>query len=425
MNRTFFAASLLAVLGLASGCHSDDSLRPPPPPPLPSGGAIFLRYVALGNSITAGFQSAGINDSTQRRSYASLLAAAMGTTFSYPSLFGRGCPPPFTNNVTQSRVGGGTATTCDLRVSNSTPNNLAVPGARATEILSNFGVPASSSNALTLLFLGGRTQLEAMQDQRPTFVSLWIGNNDVLGSLTNSANPGNPALITPNALFTAQYDSITDAIAAFATAEAVLVGVADVTVIPYASSGATYWCLKTGACPGIPAAGFPPNFTVNNNCAPMAAIPSSKGDSVLVPWTVGVVRILTAAQPPFPATTVDCSVDSDVVLPAEFAALRNAVAGFNAHIQQVAANHGWAYFDPNPALLALRADPQKVAPFPDISQVSSGQPIRFGTMFTLDGVHPSSLAHRLIADSLASVINQSYGTTLPVPVCGSVTCPAP
>ncbi|MBK9690755.1 MAG: hypothetical protein IPO73_03550 [Gemmatimonadetes bacterium] len=46
-------------------------------------------------------------------------------------------------------------------------------------------------------------------------------------------------------------------------------------------------------------------------------------------------------------------------------------------------------------------------------------------MFTLDGVHPSALAHQIVADSLASVINATYGTSLPVPVCGTVSCPAP
>ena len=55
---------------------------------------IFSSYVALGNSITAGYQSGGINDSTQRLSYAVLLAKQMGTRFAYPSLVMPGCPPP-------------------------------------------------------------------------------------------------------------------------------------------------------------------------------------------------------------------------------------------------------------------------------------------------------------------------------------------
>src|SRR5215217_9510805 len=65
---------------------------------------IFRNYVAIGNSITAGYQSGGINDSTQRQSYAVLLARAMGTRFAYPSLAMPGCAPPLTNLLTQTRV---------------------------------------------------------------------------------------------------------------------------------------------------------------------------------------------------------------------------------------------------------------------------------------------------------------------------------
>lgn len=426
MRRLHLAASLMLGLLLA-GCAADESLKPPPPPPVPTGGAMFQTYVSLGNSITAGFQSAGIDDSTQRRSYAPLLAAAMGTQFSYPSLLGRGCPPPFTNNVTQARVGGGTGGTCDLVAASTAPfHNLAVPGARAEELLNNFGVPFSNSNALTLLFLGGATQVQRMAEEKPTFVSLWIGNNDVLGSLISLSNPGNPQLVTPLATFQQQFDSLTDSIAAVG-AKAVLVGVADVSVIPYASRGATYWCIKNQpACGTFPAA-FPPTFTVSNNCAPAAAIPGAKGDSTLVPWPIWIPMLQAAlgGQP----ENLDCSVDNLVVTAAEFATLRTAVTGFNAHIQSVATAHGWAYWDPNPTLYAQLQGPANptglIPPFPDLSQALTGGSVLFGPLFTLDGVHPSALTHEIVADSLASTINAVYGTTLPVPVCGTVTCPAP
>src|SRR5512132_3274056 len=104
-------STLLVALPVLAGCRTDEKLNAPA-----VSDPMFQRYAALGNSITAGFQSAGINDSTQQRAYPQLLAKAMGTTFNYPRLNGRGCPPPFTNNNTQTRVGGGTPTTCDLRV---------------------------------------------------------------------------------------------------------------------------------------------------------------------------------------------------------------------------------------------------------------------------------------------------------------------
>jgi hypothetical protein len=425
MNR-FVATSLAILLPVLGACHEDESLNPPPTPPVPSGGPIFQTYVSMGNSITAGFQSAGINDSTQSRSYAVLLSQAMGTQFTRPSLNQPGCPPPFVNNVTQKRdslpgiPGPITGSSCFLRVTNVTPNNVAVPGARATEILTNFGVPASASNALTLLFLGGRTQLQVMQEMSPTFVSLWAGNNDVLGALTNSANPGNPLLVTPVNTFQTQYGEILDSIESEG-ASAVLISVADVSVIPFASRGATYWCIKNApACGPVPAA-FPPTFTVSNNCAPaVTGIPGAQGDSVLIPWPVGVPRIAAAAegQP----TTVDCSVDNDVVLPAEFAGLRNAVAGYNAFIQAEAVARGFAYVDINAPLTAAIAV-GVIPPFPDLSAALGGGSVGFGPLFSLDGVHPSTIAHQLVADSVASAINQKYSTTLPVPVCGTITCP--
>ncbi len=420
MRRNRFAASLLAATALLAACRADESLKPPPAPPVPSGGAVFQRYVSMGNSITAGFQSAGINDSTQRRSYAVLLAAAMGTQYTYPSLLGRGCPPPFTNNVTQARLGGGTGGTCDLRATNSTPGNLAVPGARVTELLSNFGVPVSSSNALTQLFLGGKTQVQRMVELQPTFVTMWIGNNDVLGSLTSQTNPGNPALITPLAQFTAQYDSLLDSIEVTG-ASAALVSVANVTVIPYASAAAIWYCLKNGGCPPPlppvnPALAGIPTFTVNVNCAPPGGL------QILVPWTIGLTKVSTAVGGT--AASIDCSVDNEVVTSTELNGLVTAVAGYNAHIQAEAQNRGMAYFDINPPLSALVAN-GTIPAFPNIAGALTGNSVLFGPMFTLDGVHPSATAHRLIADSLASVINQTFSTNLPVPVCGTVTCPAP
>jgi len=335
-----------------------------------------------------------------------------------------GCPPPFLNNVTQERVKlpglpAPTGTTCYLRAANLTPNNVGVPFARVIAALDNLAQPHSRANALTLLFLGGRTQVGAMMDQDPTFVSLWIGNNDALGPLTNLANPGRLDSLTPVSTFTTQYGQILDAIEAEG-AEAVLVSVADVSVIPYASRGATYWCIKNQPTCGIFPAAFPPTFTVNNNCAPNAAIPGAKGDSILVPWPVGVPRIAAAAQGA--ATTIDCSVDTDVVTPAEYAGLRTAVAGYNAFIQAEAAARGFAYFDINAPLTAALIGGQ-IPPFPDLSQALTGGNVNFGPFFSLDGVHPSTAAHQAVADSLASVINQQYGTTLPVPVCGAVTCP--
>ena len=435
MSFKRIAAPLLVALPLLLSCRSDDSLNPPP-----VSDPLFRRYAALGNSITAGFQSAGISDSTQQRAYPQLLAKAMGTTFNYPRLNGRGCPPPFTNNTTQTRVGAGTGSTCDLRIPVSGPlNSVAVPGNAVGTLLSNFGGLPSVFDPLKTIFLGGRTEVELMQQLKPTFVSLWIGNNDVLGAFISLTNAGDTSQITPVTQFTAQFDSVADVIAATG-AKAVVVSVGNVTAIPFASSAAIYYCLKNGGCPTPP---FPPQnallaaiptFTVNVNCAPIP--PAGGGIPVLVPWPIALAKVDSATLG-IP-TSIDCSDSLSVISPQETAAMITAVTAYNTHIAAVAAANNWAYYDINPALSALRAN-GTIPAFPDVSLAlvpppTPRGPVTFGPIFSQDGVHPSSFTHRVVADSIAATINRFYGpsgtgdlvTPLPVPVCGgAVTCPSP
>src|SRR4029450_6169346 len=86
----------LGIGGAVGACTGDATVVEPK-----SVDPTFRSYVAIGNSITAGFQSDGINDSTQQRSFAVLLAKQMSTRFAYPSLAGRGCRPPIANFQTQ------------------------------------------------------------------------------------------------------------------------------------------------------------------------------------------------------------------------------------------------------------------------------------------------------------------------------------
>ena len=72
---------------------------------------------------------------------------------------------------------------------------------------------------------------------------------------------------------------------------------------------------------------------------------------------------------------------------------------------------GMAYLDPNPTLQA--ADTIQVRPVPNFLPALAGQPVTFGTWFSLDGVHPSTIAHQVIADSLVSTVNAFFGTSIP------------
>lgn len=406
------SAAALLLAALLAGCRADQTLAPPTS--ATDNGGLFLRYISLGNSIAAGFQSGGINDSTQRASFAVLFAQQAGTPFAYPALAGRGCPAPLVNNVTQERVGDQPAgQPCDLRQVPLPPylNNLSVPGLDVANAFSNTSPDVTTYSRLTQFFLGGRTQVQWLMLEKPTFVSVEIGPNDVLGAIVSDANPGDPAEVTPPAAFAADYRKLADSIKATG-AKAVLFTIPNVTLVPYVSTGSTYWCIKNQpACGFTTPSPFPPTFTVNNNCAPGAAVPGAKGDSILVPWVKGVPLIAAAAQGA--STSLDCSVDTDVITPAELVNIVAALDADNAVIQAVAAENDWAVFDINAPFAALRAD-GSIPPFPDLSQALSGGSVTFGPIFSLDGFHPSSLAQKLIADSVISAVNQKYATSIPL-----------
>src|SRR5438067_13378415 len=83
-HRRILVAGGLSLALLAAACHEDELFTPLPP--AYAAGAMFTRYVSFGNSITAGFQSRGLNDSLQRLAYPVLLARARQTTCSYPRI---------------------------------------------------------------------------------------------------------------------------------------------------------------------------------------------------------------------------------------------------------------------------------------------------------------------------------------------------
>src|SRR5256885_7385790 len=89
------SAALLGLL-LVAACHNDELNRPFADTPVDP---LFARYVSMGNSITAGFQSGGVNDSTPPPSYALVLARAERAPFFLPVMDPPRRPPPFSNRL--------------------------------------------------------------------------------------------------------------------------------------------------------------------------------------------------------------------------------------------------------------------------------------------------------------------------------------
>lgn len=437
-----FLPLLLATVLLVSGCGEDGQLMPPEPPET---GERFARYAAIGNSITAGYQSDGINAALQQDSYPNLLAQQMGTSFNLPLLSAPGCPPPLQQIFPERiRLGGDQAPACALREQPTPPviNNVAVPGAAVIDVLSNTD-PASSATALTTFILGGRTQIDVVRDVDPTFVTAWIGNNDVLGA----ALTGDPARATAASDFTTRYGEMLDELDALPDLQGgVLFSVVDVTVIPHLSAGAAY----AAAVPAAQAANeLPPNVAIDPSCAPASM--GGVGDQMLVPFRYGAA-LLNVATSLFenqggaaPDVTLDCSRDLTVeevigetfggvsnipeaisenissvrnfslLQSGEITTLQTRVAAFNDYISQEAESRGYAYVDVN-ALLSQPEFAPLIPPFPELienPQTPWGTDQPFGPLFSLDGVHPSSAAHEAVTDAAIGAINGEYDTSIP------------
>ncbi len=397
-----------ATLVSAAACFSaDSSTTTVLGNSTPAGGDIFKSYVALGNSITAGFQSNGINDSTQRQSYALLLARAMGTQYHYPSLASPGCTPPIANTQTGALFGNAPPGTCALRSTSSVTdvlNNVAVPGARVLDPTSPTTV---ASNTLTQFILGGKTQVQRALDAKPTFVSIWIGNNDVLSAglsgILVPAAPFSPGIVSTQAAFQASYDLVIKQLTdSMPNLKGVLIGVVQVSGVASLTPAAVI--AATPAVQGAINAVTAKTVTIHPNCT---------GSTALINLPQLLPQIRSGAHPaiiacdkatpglPFPVG------DLFVLDPAEQTTLTAAISAYNTYIQGKASALGWAYYDPNILLAAQRAA-GNIPTVPNFASTNA----TFGTLFSLDAVHPSGAAHLLIANDLITAINAKYGTTL-------------
>jgi lysophospholipase L1-like esterase len=401
-------ALLLAVTAVAAACTDRDEPLEPRPEPL------LERYVALGNSITASFQSGGLHEDMQNEAYSVLLARKANASFGVPAFLYPGCPPPLAAPLTARRI---SETLCAGRVLPfpELVQNLAVPGATLADALERL----PPDLALAPLILPGRSQVEAMTDARPTLVSVWLGNNDAL----RAALEGDTTLLTPLADFRAAYDQVVDAIAATPAQDAILMGVADaVLMAPALQPGAYFWALAR--LPDPPVA-----LSVDDDCAPFLpdGSPNPGGLSRMVSFLLIFEHLETGAAG---SAVISCAADAPFVVDqAEQAVIADRVARFNDHIRQRAEEQGWIYLEPGPALVApaltdpdrLRKCQQLDAAHDETSFLAAVEascpgpsaPNFFGAYFSYDGFHPSSAAHAVIADTLAARLNAKHNLGLP------------
>ena len=235
-----------------------------------SGEADFSTYVALGNSLTAGYADGALYITGQENSYPNILAQqfefAGGGEFTQPLMDDNTggillggtqiLPNRFVlafdeqGNPAPRRYTGAMATTDVTNRLSGSFNNLGAPGAKSFHLVAEgygntAGVQAGLANPYYARFASADNAsiLGDALAQNPTFFSLWIGNNDILSYATsggvgvnqlgnlNPATYGGNDITDPN-VFANVYNTIVTSLVA-GGAKGVVLSLPDVTSIPY------------------------------------------------------------------------------------------------------------------------------------------------------------------------------------------------
>ena len=406
----FVGAVALVVL---AACSDDRTTGP-------AGQDAFASFVSIGTSVSMGVQSDGVYYATQQHAWPALLAhQAFATKFTAPLIQGPGCYSPLIAPLQfQRRLSGAqypainaaTDQTCALFGSITLPtNNVAIDGATTyaalrvtpeTTAVAPANVESDQRKRLYKTVLAPKnSQVTEMMAQNPTLVSVELGANEVLRTVTGGIlipaaayrQPDNTFTFYPITVWQPQYDAIVDSVAKTG-AKALLVSV---PLIPS----------LVGVYPGDDffqqAAAFQSfGIIVNADC---------QGNTNLI---YGFGKVLTAlgSPKPFNFTCTNNPAAADFILtPADTVFVDNLIRQMNAHILAQATSHSWAYLDLNTSLASFVA----VKSHFNLSVfLTCTRP--FGQYISLDGIHPTTDGQQEIANAAATALNSTYGFEIPL-----------
>ena len=365
-----------------------------------SGGrGVFNRYVAIGTSVSMGWQSDGVIAATQETSWPEQLAEMAHRSITQPYIDGTGCRSPLIAPLALGRRLSGEGAGQDPATLSCSPlradvvlpvQNLAINAATTADAL--FTTPENTTDASNRQLIGrvlqpGMTQVSSMIAQNPKLVSVELGGNEVLNARSGIVIPG--ATVVPFGTWAPLYDKVLDDVQSVAK-EAVIVGlIDDVASFPAFRRGDEMW--QTRAFFGAL------HVNVADDCA---GSPNLLFVPVVVPTAVATAAALGAA-------TLHCAgggpATQDFVLtPAEAGAVNALLAQMNAHIRGEAERRGFAYF----ALQELYGRADIKGPFNPIALMTSLEP--YGPFISLDGVHPTAAGARVLAEAAARALDARY-----------------
>ena len=246
-------------------------------------------------------------------------------------------------------------------------------------------IGTGGGGALTTFILGGKTQVQRALDARPTFVSIWIGNNDVLPAALSGVLDSVPGLspgVTSEAAFEKNYNAMMSGLAAGATIKGgLLIGVVNVAAAPVFFPAAAVFA--PGVLPALEAAVGAP-ITIDTSCTPVDAVdhqlPAAAGNACR--RGAGHDRVSRVGEPRQRTRRSVC---------VRRERNRHGIAS-RGGVQRVHPadrdGQGLGILRSESALLQLRETGQ-IPTLPDLTQPTRA----FGDFISLDGVHPAAAAH--------------------------------
>lgn len=482
--------ALLFLLGLLFvSCFDDDTAMMPDATPDPdpinytSGSADFSNFVSVGNSLTAGFSDAALFIDGQTASFPNMLASnfalAGGGNFSIPLMSDNlggatlGGQPILGNRLILDFSSGspapvpveGQGTTEISSVLSGPFNNMGVPGAKSYHLLAPgygnvAGVSLGLANPYYARFASSPTAsiLGDAAAQNPSFFSVWIGLNDVLGFAVSggagvdqtgnfdASSYGGTDISDPN-IVAGSIDAILATLTA-GGADGIIANIPDVTSTPYFTTvphnpvpldegtaallnGA--FAAYNGGLAQLQGLGL---ISAEELAQRTVSFSAGEGNALLIldedltdltgfnpaltnmrQATAEDLIVLTAST--FIGTEVGGNptllngvsvplTDNWVLTPEEQDLILTATAAYNQTIEALAAQYDLAFVDANAFVSSVIATG---VPLSDGSVVTGD----FGTGggFSLDGIHPSPRGSALVANLFIDVINAKYGSNLP------------
>jgi len=373
----------------------------------------FSKYVAVGDSLTAGFSSNGLAKMYQDNSIPALLAKQFGISgFQQPTISDPGIPAVLTLQML-SVVSGSVVPTIVQKTGQGSPlnatlatpyNNLGIPGAWTNDLLVKTGDinrvltgQATSATVMFDLILRDKTNTAIAQaiGLGGTFYTVWIGNNDVLNAAL-SAVAIEGVTLTPAATFQTQYTSLLGALHSNRpTAKIVVANVPDVTVVPFVNTVKPYVYLPTGQKMYLYGEA---GVLTDSDFVTLQA-------SSLIQAGYG----LSPAKP-LPEGSLDATgLHAGVILRAsEITLIRNRVNDINAIIATVASSVGAKVVDINAIFNDIAAHGRVVG------GVTLTPAFLTGGLLSYDGFHPQSLGYALLANEFIKVINSGFSANVPL-----------